>query len=68
MGDALVTRSLFDHSEHATPELAVEHDKRSHSVALQEIQSKLGLDVYGTMRLVNLVRKEVRPGHTKART
>ena len=62
-GDALKTKSLFDETVFPTPEEAIQHDKQSHGVDIREIKEKLGLDVYGLMRLVNLVRKEVGGDH-----
>jgi len=58
-GDALKTKSLFEETVFDRPEEAIAHDKKTHGVDIKEVKEKLGLDVYGLMRLVNVVRKEV---------
>ena len=58
LGEALRTTSLFDTTLYATPEEAIKNDKNAHSIDIREIKDQLGLDVYGLMRLVNLIRKE----------
>lgn len=58
-GEALRTKSLFDEEVFPTPEEAIAHDKAKHGVDVKEVKDKLGLDVYGLMRLVNLIRGQV---------
>jgi protein arginine N-methyltransferase 3 len=58
-GEALKTKSLFDDNVFATPEECMGHDAEKYGVDIKEIKTKLGLDVYGLMRLVNVIRKEV---------
>lgn len=58
-GEALKTKSLFDAEVLSTPEECIAYDKKAHGVDIRELKEKLGLDVYGLMRLVNSIRKEV---------
>jgi protein arginine N-methyltransferase 3 len=71
-GEALRTKSLFDEEVFPTPEEAIAHDKAKHGVDVKEVKERLGLDVYGLMRLVNLIRGQVslrsrRPTHLRSR-
>lgn len=58
LGDARRTRSLFDDATFPSPELALESDKAQYGFDLLAVSTKLGLDLYGRMRLINLIRKE----------
>lgn len=58
-GEARRTKSLFDDSVHGSPELALEHDEAEHKFGLDKICEKLQLDMYGRIRLVNLIRRDV---------
>jgi protein arginine N-methyltransferase 3 len=57
-GEARHTQSLFDTSTHASPEAALAADKAAHGFDLNATTERLGLDLYGRMRLINLIRKE----------
>lgn len=58
-GEALHTKSLFDDTVLPTPEECISHDKKNHGLDIKLVKETLGLDVYGLMRLVNIIRKEV---------
>lgn len=58
LGDARRSTSLFDSSVHPSPELALAADKAAHGFDLKATSERLGLDIYGRMRLINLIRKE----------
>ena len=57
LGEALVTKSLFDETLHPTPEAALRHDEERWEYALDAEVKRLDLDEYGRIRLVNLARK-----------
>jgi protein arginine N-methyltransferase 3 len=59
LGDARQTQSLFDNNVLPTPEAALEHDRSVHGFDLSRFVEDKGLDVYGRMRLINYIRKEV---------
>ncbi|WVQ79242.1 hypothetical protein IAT38_001338 [Cryptococcus sp. DSM 104549] len=56
LGEARQTKSLFDDSVLPTVELALKHDKEKYDFDLKEACEKLGLDIIGRIRLINLVR------------
>lgn len=58
LGEARKTQSLFDDSIHPSPEAALAADKAAHGFDLRAASDRLGLDIYGRMRLINLIRKE----------
>lgn len=53
------TKSLFDQTVLETPEEAVAYDAKTHGWNIKDGAKKLGLDVYGRMKLVNWIRREV---------
>lgn len=55
-GDARQTKSLFDDSILPTQELAVQYDRDNWDFDLKEVCEKLGLDLLGRIRLINLIR------------
>lgn len=59
LGDARQTQSLFDNNVLPTPEAALKHDRSVHGFDLSRFVEDKGLDVYGRMRLINYIRKEV---------
>lgn len=52
------TVSLFDSKEFSNVQEALEHDKTQGYDLVREGE-RLGLDLYGRMRLVNLIRRDV---------
>ena len=60
LGAALRTKSLFDDLFFPTPEAALRHDEAKYGFGFKEVSERLGLDLYGRMKLVNWIRKEVR--------
>lgn len=54
------TKSLFDATVLDSPEDAVAYDVKTHGWDLKARAKKIGLDVYGRMKLVNWIRREVR--------
>lgn len=59
LGPARQTRSLFDDTLLPTPEEALANDAKIHSFNLREVGDRLGLDLYGRMKLVNWIRETV---------
>jgi protein arginine N-methyltransferase 3 len=59
-GEARRTKSLFDDEFFPTAEAALEHDREVHDFDLVRFAKALGLDIYGRMRLINHVRRQVR--------
>ncbi|BEJ15689.1 hypothetical protein CspHIS471_0502940 [Cutaneotrichosporon sp. HIS471] len=57
LGDARHTRGLFDETVYASPEAALAAAKEE-GFDFTATASKLGLDVYGRMRLINLIRRD----------
>ncbi|WWD20249.1 hypothetical protein CI109_104725 [Kwoniella shandongensis] len=55
-GDALRTKSLFDETVLDTPELALKYDAEMHGFELGKESERLGLDMFGRIRLINLIR------------
>ncbi|KAL0249985.1 hypothetical protein I308_103288 [Cryptococcus tetragattii IND107] len=55
-GDARQTKSLFDDTILPTQELAVQYDRDNWDFDLKEVCEKLGLDLLGRIRLINLIR------------
>lgn len=64
-GEAFITKSLFDASTHPTASQAIQHDEEKYGINVKNVISSLELDFYGSMRLINLVRQEVRLGPRK---
>lgn len=58
-GEARRTKSLFDDTVHASPELAMKHDASLHRFDLDAVCKDRELDMYGRIRLVNLIRRDV---------
>nr|XP_019043601.1 protein arginine N-methyltransferase 3 [Kwoniella bestiolae CBS 10118]OCF22531.1 protein arginine N-methyltransferase 3 [Kwoniella bestiolae CBS 10118] len=56
LGEARQTKSLFDETVLPSPEAALEHDANIWDFRLQETCQKLGLDMFGRIRLINLIR------------
>lgn len=63
-GDARQTKSLFDDSILPTQELAVQYDRDNWDFDLKEVCEKLGLDLLGRIRLINLIRNAVSINYT----
>ncbi|ORY34837.1 S-adenosyl-L-methionine-dependent methyltransferase [Naematelia encephala] len=57
LGDALRTKSLFDDSIHPSPEVSLAYDVDKWRYNLKEEVKRLEVDLYGVMKLVNLIRK-----------
>ncbi|OWZ43844.1 protein arginine N-methyltransferase 3 [Cryptococcus neoformans c45] len=55
-GDARQTKSLFDDTILPTQELALQYDQDNWDFDLKEVCEKLGLDMFGRIRLINLIR------------
>ncbi|WVQ75080.1 hypothetical protein IAR50_004689 [Cryptococcus sp. DSM 104548] len=56
LGDAQQTKSLFDDSLLPNPPLALWHDLEKHGFDLKDVVEKLNLDMFGRIRLINLIR------------
>nr|XP_018260362.1 protein arginine N-methyltransferase 3 [Kwoniella dejecticola CBS 10117]OBR82520.1 protein arginine N-methyltransferase 3 [Kwoniella dejecticola CBS 10117] len=56
LGEARQTKSLFDETVLPSPEAALEHDANVWDFNLHESCEKLGLDMFGRIRLINLIR------------
>ncbi|WVQ66117.1 uncharacterized protein L199_004295 [Kwoniella botswanensis] len=56
LGEARQTKSLFDETVLPTPEAALEHDANIWDFRLNETCQRLGLDMFGRIRLINLIR------------
>lgn len=63
-GDARQTKSLFDDTILPTQELAVQYDRDNWNFDLKEVCEKLGLDLLGRIRLINLIRNAVSTDYT----
>lgn len=59
LGEALQTKSLFSDRLLPSPNEAVAFDAKEHGFNVKEESQKKGLDVYGRMRLINWIRREV---------
>jgi len=59
LGEALQTKSLFSDKTFPNPELAVAHDTKEHGFSIKDESAKKGLDLYGRMRYINWIRREV---------
>lgn len=59
LGEALQTKSLFTDRIFPSPNDAVVYDTKEHGFNVKEESQKKGLDVYGRMRLINWIRREV---------
>jgi hypothetical protein len=59
LGEALQTKSLFSDRTFPTPQAAIEFDTKEHGFSIKEESTRKGLDLYGRMRLINWIRKEV---------
>ncbi|ODN78581.1 hypothetical protein L202_04189 [Cryptococcus amylolentus CBS 6039] len=55
-GEAQQTKSLFDDSLLPNPPLALWHDLEKHGFDLKDAVEKLNLDMFGRIRLINLIR------------
>jgi len=60
LGEALQTKSLFSDRTFPNPTAAIEFDTKEHGFSIKDESTKKGLDLYGRMRLINWIRKEVR--------
>ncbi|WRT69645.1 uncharacterized protein IL334_006634 [Kwoniella shivajii] len=56
LGEARQTKSLFDETVLPTPEAVIQHDANIWDFNLQSTCEKLGLDMFGRIRLINLIR------------
>lgn len=63
-GDARQTKSLFDDTILPTQELAVQYDRDNWDFDLKEVCEKLGIDLLGRIRLINLIRNAVSINYT----
>lgn len=59
LGEALQTKSLFTDRVFSSPDEAVAFDTKEHGFNVKEESQKKGLDLYGRMRLINWIRREV---------
>ena len=59
VGPGRQTKSLFDETIFPSPEETLKYDEDKYGFALRDVGARLGLDVYGRMRLVNWIRKIV---------
>lgn len=59
LGQALQTKSLFSDTLLPTPAAALEHDAQQYGFDIKAECLKKGLDLYGRMRLINWIRREV---------
>ncbi|KAL0577118.1 hypothetical protein V5O48_004871 [Marasmius crinis-equi] len=53
-------KSLFDDKTLQSAEAALDYDKKTHGVDLNQVCTKLSLDIHGRIRLINFIRKTVR--------
>jgi len=51
---------LFSDRTFPNPTAAIEFDTKEHGFSIKDESTKKGLDLYGRMRLINWIRKEVR--------
>ena len=59
LGEALQTKSLFTDRIFPSPNDALAYDTKEHGFNVKEESQKKGLDLYGRMRLINWIRREV---------
>jgi protein arginine N-methyltransferase 3 len=59
LGEALQTKSLFSDRIFPNPEAALEYDTKEHGFDIKAESQNKGLDLYGRMRLINWIRREV---------
>jgi protein arginine N-methyltransferase 3 len=59
LGEALQTKSLFSDRTFPNPTAAIEYDTKEHGFSIKDESTKKGLDLYGRMRLINWIRREV---------
>jgi protein arginine N-methyltransferase 3 len=59
LGEALQTKSLFSDRTFPNPTAAIEFDTKGHGFSIKDESTKKGLDLYGRMRLINWIRREV---------
>jgi protein arginine N-methyltransferase 3 len=59
LGEALRTKSLFDETTSPSPEDSLQYDRKQHGYDLKASVERLELDMYGVIRLVNWIRREV---------
>jgi protein arginine N-methyltransferase 3 len=65
LGEALQTKSLFEDKTFPNPESAVAHDTKEHGFSIKDESQKKGLDLYGRMRFINWIRREVGQRYAK---
>ncbi|KAJ3028307.1 hypothetical protein HK097_005994, partial [Rhizophlyctis rosea] len=56
--DSSLTMCLFDEEVFPTPSDAHDHMKSAHNFDLTEIRKRLGFDFYGSIRLINYIRRK----------
>lgn len=66
LGEALQTKSLFSDRTFPNPEAALASDFKEHGFDLKAESQRKNLDLYGKMRLINWIRREV--GHALCST
>jgi protein arginine N-methyltransferase 3 len=59
LGEALQTKSLFSDRIFPNPEAALAYDTQEHGFDIKAESQNKGLDLYGRMRLINWIRREV---------
>lgn len=59
LGEALHTKSLFSETILPNPQAALNHDEQKFGLSLSNECSRLNLDLYGRVRLINWIRREV---------
>ena len=64
LGEALQTKSLFSDRTFPNPTAAIEFDTKEHGFSIKDESTKKGLDLYGRMRLINWIRREVSSFHS----
>lgn len=59
LGEAMQTKSLFSDRLLPSPNEALAYDTKEHGFNVKEECQRKGLDLYGRMRLINWIRREV---------
>jgi hypothetical protein len=59
LGEALTTQSLFTDTSFPNPQAALNNDETVHGYNLKQEADRLGLDLYGRMKLINYIRGNV---------
>ena len=59
LGEALQTKSLFSSKTFPNANAAIESDTKEHGFNIKDESTQKGLDLYGRMRLINWIRRNV---------